>query len=127
MVDAMNAVTQYAKNVEKQELEIEVCKAGNCGGCIHCVEMESDKDKLIEFENSKSNEVIEWMTEKGFIVWLGDSFIMQKWVDNNEPYDRMAIPYQKALEFYTHRDDKEELKKAVAEHKLAVKEAKGAN
>ncbi len=76
-------------------------------------------------DDTEVTTINKWMSEKGFIVWMGNSYIMQKWIDNNEPYDRMAIPYQTALEFYSHRDDAEEMKKAVSKHKLAVKEAKG--
>lgn len=90
------------------------------------LEEPEESESFEEVEDVVEVSVInEWMAEKGFIVWMGNSYIMQKWIDNNEPYDRMAIPYQTALEFYNHRDDAEEMKKAVARHKLAVKEAKG--
>jgi hypothetical protein len=97
MVDAMNAIETYNKNKKAVE--------------------EDEELQLVD-------KVSEWMAKDGYIVYLGNSFIKQEWMDNNQPYDRMAIPYVAALKMYNNRDAKTEMKEAVAEHKREVKENK---
>jgi DNA polymerase elongation subunit (family B) len=75
-------------------------------------------------EVNLEGKVTKWMEADGWVEWMGNSFIRQEWVDNNKPYDRMAIPYPSALSMYNNRNAKDEWKEAVEEHKREVKENK---
>jgi hypothetical protein len=68
--------------------------------------------------NDKTQQTIvtNWMKKKGYVTWMGNSFILPEWIDDNKPYDRMAIPYMSALYSYCNRHE------AVNDHKKNIRD-----
>jgi hypothetical protein len=66
-----------------------------------------------------------YMKGEGYVPYEGNTFIKQEWIDNKQPYERMALPYAAALkmwESYKTKRDMVDAMNAIATYNKNKKE-----